>query len=417
MGNGKKIFFGWYVVAGGFILMAILHSMMQTCFSLFVVPVTTDLGISRSAFGICNTVIMVVTMLLSPYMGKWLARKRTTLIFTSCIIGLGLSYASYGLAGAAWSLYISAFFVGIFSCGAVALPLSIIITNWFNKARGTAISIALAGSGIGGAIISPILTLVIQDMGWRPAFFIFGAVMILVEVPVALFLMRPRPEAMNLKPYGAEEAAAAPVAEAETDDGVSLGQLKKYPFFWLYWFGMFLIGLVSFGSLGQLAASLTDSYGQGFCAMIISFFLLLLTPAKISLGWVYDKIGPKFGTVYVMGFFAISLLLLLVTGSTTLMWVMAIFYSVGICSGTVTPPVVTAATFGSRHYGEIYGFVNFGVMAGGALGAPVVAAVYDSAGSYDMAWIACALLCVVATLLLVMADSRCKRAFGQRGKA
>ena len=90
----KKIFFGWYVVAGGFLLMAILHSMMQTCFSLFVVPVTTDMGITRSAFGICNTVVMVVTMLLSPYMGKWLAQKRTTLIFTTCIVGLGLSYAS-----------------------------------------------------------------------------------------------------------------------------------------------------------------------------------------------------------------------------------------------------------------------------------------------------------------------------------
>ena len=408
----KKIFFGWYVVAGGFLLMAILHSMMQTCFSLFVVPVTTDMGITRSAFGICNTVVMVVTMLLSPYMGKWLAQKRTTLIFTTCIVGLGLSYASYSLAHAAWHLYVSAFLVGVFSCGAVALPLSIIITNWFKKARGTAISIALAGSGIGGAIISPILTMVIQNMGWRPAFVIFGIVMIVVEVPVALFLMRPRPEDMNLQPYGADENAPQDV-EHKDDDGVPLSALKKYPFFWIYWVGMFVMGLVGFGSLGQLAASPTDAYGQGFCAMIISFFLLLLTPAKISLGWVYDKIGPKFGTIYVMGFFAIALAMLLITNSTTLMWVMAIFYSIGICSGTVTPPVVTAATFGSKYYGEIYGFVNFGVMAGGALGAPVVAAVYDLAGSYDVAWVACSILCIVSTVLLVIADIRCRQVLGK----
>jgi MFS family permease len=171
---------------------------------------------------------------------------------------------------------------------------------------------------------------------------------------------------------------------------------------------------VGFGSLGQLAASLTDAYGQSFCAMIISFFLLLLTPAKISLGWVYDKIGPKFGTIYVMGFFSIALAMLLITNSSTVMWVMAIFYSIGICSGTVTPPVVTAATFGSKHYGEIYGFVNFGVMAGGALGAPVVAAVYDYAGSYDVAWIACSALCIVSTVLLVLADIRCKQVFGKQ---
>ena len=133
--------------------MAVLHSMLQTCFSLFVVPVTTDMQITRSAFGICNTVIMVVTMFLSPYMGKWLAGKNTTKIFAACVFGLGLSYASYALAQNVWHLYMTAVLVGIFSCGAVALPLSIIITNWFQKSRGTAISIALAGSGIGGAII------------------------------------------------------------------------------------------------------------------------------------------------------------------------------------------------------------------------------------------------------------------------
>ncbi|MDD2967617.1 MAG: MFS transporter [Desulfovibrionaceae bacterium] len=416
MEASKKIFYGWFVVAGGFILMAVLHSMLQTCFSLFVVPVTTDMGITRSAFGICNTVVMVVTMLLSPYMGKWLSQKNTRLIFTACVFGLGLAYASYSLAQSSWHLYVSAALVGIFSCGAVVLPLSIIITNWFQKSRGTAISIALAGSGIGGAIISPILTYIIQTMGWRPAFVIFGIVMIVVEVPVALFLMRPKPEAMGLAPYGSEEktqSTAATAAKPAAEQGLPLKELKKHTFFWMYWAGMFVLGLVGFGSLGQLAASLTDSYGQGFCAMIISFFLLLLTPAKISLGWVYDKIGPKLGTIYVMGFFAIALAMLLITHSTTLMWVMAIFYSIGICSGTVTPPVVTAATFGSKYYGEIYGFINFAVMAGGALGAPVVAAVYDFSGTYEAAWIACSLLCILSTILLVLADVRCKKLLGQ----
>jgi Sugar phosphate permease len=198
MEKSKKVFYGWIVVAGGFVLMAVLHSMLQTCFSLFVVPVTTDMQISRSAFGICNTVIMVVTMLLSPYMGRWLAGKNTRGIFTGCVVGLGLSYASYSLAQATWHFYVSAALVGIFSCGAIVLPLSIIITNWFHKARGTAISIALAGSGIGGAIISPILTHFIQTDGWRSSFVIFGIVMrkphirplvwLVLAVPITLVL-------------------------------------------------------------------------------------------------------------------------------------------------------------------------------------------------------------------------------------
>jgi Sugar phosphate permease len=417
MEKSKKVFYGWIVVAGGFVLMAVLHSMLQTCFSLFVVPVTTDMQISRSAFGICNTVIMVVTMLLSPYMGRWLAGKNTRGIFTGCVVGLGLSYASYSLAQATWHFYVSAALVGIFSCGAIVLPLSIIITNWFHKARGTAISIALAGSGIGGAIISPILTHFIQTDGWRSSFVIFGIVMIVIEVPVAFLIMRPRPQEMGLAPYGSAEAGSAGATAAaakNTETDLPLHELKKHAFFWMYWLGMFILGLVGFGSLGQLAASLTDSYGQGFSAMIISFFLLLLTPAKISLGWVYDKIGPKFGTVYVMGAFAVALAMLLITNSTNLAWVMAVFYAIGICSGTVTPPVVTAATFGSKYYGEIYGFINFAVMAGGALGAPVVAAVYDVTGSYAGAWVSCSVLCIFSIALLVQADILCRRMVAAR---
>ena len=77
----------------------------------------------------------------------------------------------------------------------------------------------------------------------------------------------------------------------------------------------------------------------------------------------------------------------------------------------MTPPVVTAATFGTKYYGEIYGFINFGVMAGGALGAPLVAAVYDFSGSYQLAWISCSILCIVSIILLVLADIRCKKVF------
>jgi MFS family permease len=414
----RKIFYGWIVVAGGFMLMAVLHSMLQTCFSLFVVPVTKDINITRSAFSFCLTIIMIVTMVLSPYMGKWLSRKNTRLIFTGCVAGTGVAYASYSLAQSALSLYVSAFFVGIFSCGAIALPLSIILTNWFQKSRGTAISIALAGSGIGGAIISPILTQMIQTMGWRPSFVIFGLVMIVVEVPVAFWIMKPRPELMNLKAYGSDEGQeSGQIAKVETGASIPLKELKKCGFFWVYLLGMFIIGLVSFGSLSQLAPSLTDSYGTTFMSMIISFFLLLLTPAKISLGWIYDKLGPKLGTVYVMGFFAVSLVMLLAHDNQTLMWIMAVCYSIGICSGTVSPPVVTAATFGSKYYGEVLGFVNFAVMAGGATGVPAVAAVFDLTKSYQIAWISCAVLSILSIILLSYADIQCKRTFGQERQA
>jgi MFS family permease len=417
----SRFHYGFIIVLGGFIIMALLHSMLQTCFSLFLVPVTQKMDVLRTQFSICSSVVAIVTMIVSPKMGKLLGGGNTRKVFTLCVAGMGLSYASYGLATQIWHMYISAAFVGAFSCGAVAMPVSIIIANWFKKGRGTAMSIALAGSGIGGTVITPILNHMINTYGVSMAFFVFGGAMLLIEVPIAFFVMKPRPEDMGLKPYGADEEdapsekkkASKPAVEID----VTLDELKKQPFFYVYLLGILAMCICGYGSLTQLSASLTDAYDSNFSAVIISFFLLILTPAKISLGWMYDKLGSKFGTVYVMSVYAAAFLMLaFITNSRPLMYVMAICYSIGVSSGTVSPSVVTAATFGSKDYGAIYGFVNFFAMAAMVVGGPSIAAVYDMTGSYRVAWIACAILSVVSIVFLSYADTRCKKVFADRIK-
>lgn len=418
MKTGKKFHYGFIIVLGGFLMMALLHSMLQTCFSLFLVPVTKGMGIMRTQFSLCSSVVAIVTMLLSPKMGKWLGKGNTRLIFTVCVVGMGISYASYSLATQIWHMYISAAFVGAFSCGAVTMPISIIIANWFEKGRGTAISIAFAGSGIGGTIITPMLNRIIQTSGYSHAFLVFGVAMIVIEGPIAFFIMRPRPEDMGLLPYGAGEQISEKkksTAKAAVQINITLGELKKHSFFYVYLLGIFAMCLCGYGSLGQLSASLTDSYGATFSAVIIAFFLLVLTPAKISLGWIYDKLGSKFGTVYVMGIYAVAFLMLaFFTNSPALMYVMAIFFSIGISSGTVSPSVVTAATFGARDYGSVFGFVNFASMGAMVVGSPAIASVFDLTGSYRYAWLACFVLSLLSIVCLAYADSRCKKVFADR---
>ena len=337
MEKGKKfqLHYGFVVVLGGFIIMALLHSMLQTCFSLFLVPVTEGMGVARTQFSLCTSVVAIVTMLVSPKMGKMLGQKNTRALFTLCVAGMGLSYASYSLATEIWHMYISAAFVGAFSCGAVVMPVSIIIANWFEKGRGLAMSIALAGSGIGGTIITPILNNIIASQGYSRAFLIFGIAMIIIEVPIAFFVMRPKPSDMGMMPYGAHSTIQEKKEETVTVPDISLADLKKQPFFYIYLLGIFSMCMVAYGSLAQLSASLTDAYNSTFSASIVSFFLLVLTPAKISLGWIYDKFSSRIGTAYVMIVYAIAFALLaFVTNSPALMYIMAICFSIGAVSYT-----------------------------------------------------------------------------------
>jgi MFS family permease len=404
-----KIFYGWWVVVASVLIMAMLHPLITTCWGLYVKPVTADMGFSRSAFGLCSTIISGVTVLLSPYLGKWLAKKNTQLIHAVCVVGLAASYASFSLGQNITHFYISAIFMGAFSCGAIALPISIVITNWFVKKRGLAISVALAGSGVGGAIISPIMANIIQNSGWRMSYVIFAVAMLVVSLPMIL-IMKKAPEKMGLKAYGADEAAVGTqkTAVPKMELNMTLGEVKRYGFFWIYLFGMFLLCFVGFGSLSQLAAFLADVHGVAFAAKILSFFLIVVTLGKIFLGWVYDKFGTKIGTSFICIVFAVSIACMLFPESKPLMYAMAFLYGLGICTGTVCPPVITAAMFGSKHYGEIYGYVNLSVYLGAALSVPAIAVIYDRTGSYQMAWLLCIAMIAVSFIALLYSDIKCR---------
>ena len=292
----------WLTVLGGFLIMALLHSMIQTCFSLFMIPVTEDMGISRTTYSLCTSLVAIATAVLAPTLGTLLGKSAyTRRIFILCIVCMGLSYASYSFAQNIYHMYISAVFVGVFSCGAASMPVSIILVNRFREHRGLALSIALAGSGIGGSIITPVLTKLISQHGWRAGFLVFGLAMIVIEVPVALLLMQPCPERTDDLPCGlnGNPDAHAPGAQ-DPEANIPLGELKRQPFFYIYLIGMLSVSFVGYGSLAHLSIHLTDVYNPAFSNALISFFLLLLTPAKICLGWMYDRMGAKIANIVVM---------------------------------------------------------------------------------------------------------------------
>lgn len=381
----------YLAVAGGFLMMALLHSMLQTCFSLFLVPVTEDLGIKRSAFSLCTSIVAMLGFLMSTQMAKWLSGKHAKKIFLLCITGLGLAYASYGLARHPVHLYGSAIFVGLFSCGATSLPISIILTRWFPESSGTVIAIACAGSGIGGSVITPILSDLIAGHGWQKSFGFAGMVMVLFGLLIAVTLLR----------FPKQEAGGGNEKSLQEKDH-TLRSLFRNAYFKIYLIGIFLMGFVAFAGIGQLAACLTDRYSESFSAAVLSFMLICLTPAKIILGLLYDKKGVRFSTFYVQGACVLSMLMLAADLPSWLAWPMAVVFAIGNCCGTVSPPVLTASIFRGKYYGPVLGVVNAACLLGNVVGPLVVSGMYDYFGSYRLAWLLCALFSFVALLCVLV---------------
>lgn len=157
MNEKKKLHYGWFIVISCVLIMALEYAPLVSCASLFVTPITSDLGFPRSAYMLVSSISTIVMILLAPIVGKIMSKPCMHKVLVFSVAGVSISYGLYSVANSLPVFYIIAVFIGIFASGSTMLPVSIVITNWFQKKRGFAMSLAMAGSGIGGALLSPVI--------------------------------------------------------------------------------------------------------------------------------------------------------------------------------------------------------------------------------------------------------------------
>ena len=391
----KKIYYGWFVVFGCLMITCTMVPPIMALSNKFLIQVTGELQISRSAFTLANTILQGLGIFLSPIVSARLARGNMKRIQTVSIIGFVLSYASFSLATNVIHLYFSSFFTGVFFLNASLIPVSMMITNWFVKKRGLAMSIAMAGIGVGGTIFSPVITWLLGAYGWRSTYRIMALIILVLALPAALFILRKRPEDMGLLPYGSEDAASKRIPKkADIVFPLSVKESRTKLFFILFIFGMLCNGLINTGSLGHFPPAIEELQGPQVQALIISMYSMIGIFGKLVLGWLNDRFGVVASTAFGCITFALSFIFILFGQNISMLYIMAILFGLGDAIGTVTPPLITSAIFGAEKYGEAYGIANSFTQIGLSLGALMVAAVYDTSGSYNTAWI----LLIILTL-------------------
>lgn len=357
--NNKKLFYGWYVVVGCVLLMALVYAPQISCASLFIKPITEELGFFRSSYTLVSAISALVGVLLAPFIGKLMASKRMHLILVVSVAGASISYGMYSVASSLPVFYIIAVFVGVFLVGSIIIPISIVLTNWFHKQRGLAISIAMAGSGVGGAVLSPIIGRLITNYGWRHTYVILAAVMFCVLVPVCAFVIRQRPEDKGLKPYGyGEDLTSKKNETSEPEWNVTLAELRKMPLFWAFIAGIALI-VITGSIISHIPSALVDAgYSMEKASSIASLYLAIAVPGKLILGHVFDRYGAKSGILFGNIAFLLSVAALLFIQHEPILYLMPVLFGFGTCIGTVDASVLTSKLFGTKNYASTYGFVT-----------------------------------------------------------
>ncbi len=408
---GKKIYYGWFVLAGAILVWTVSSGTFFFSYGIFLPLMSEDLGWSRTAIGSGLSMGLTFFGLPSPLIGIAIARygPRKNVIFGNLLAALGM----FGMSQCRelWQLYL--FFgvmVGMGTGFGLYLACTTLVNNWFLKKKALSMGLVVSAGGLGGLIFPPLTSALTAALGWQQTWVVLGGINIVFAVGLGgLVLIRNAPKVAVPAPGGTPpevttllEGGTMPLAATTTAQAPAWAVARK-PGFWL----ITLIGATNYFAFGSMNAHQTAYLQEvGFsviiAALVFSLVSVMAAAGRLSFGLLAQRFNYIriiiVAFVVQLGSFAI----LLAAQNPAPVYLYAVLF--GISSGAiiVSFPMLVAQYAGTARYVRLMGLALPVVLLAEAAGPVIAGARYDASGSYTtaiimvMAVVLLGLLCTVA---------------------
>jgi len=399
-----RAFYGWWVTLA-LAAMVFVSTGVRFTVGPFLKPIIADLGLDRASFSLVISAGLFFYGAFMPVVG-WIAdRVGARAVTIAGTFVLAASAAATGLVSSLWQfflVYAVCLALGLAATGHVVATT--VVSRWFVRRRATALSI-LGGASMGGmSLLVPVVMWLILTVGWRAAYGVIGAAILVLMLPLAIWVVRDSPEALGLAPDGG--AATAPVSPAAERTEVSRA-VQSVPFWQLAG------ALATCGFTMSLLSThgvpmLTD---HGYSAMLASWALGVLGGTSVGfslllgatadrfgcrpvLAWIYGGRALAFAGLYLVRDHPAALLLVAALGGATM-------------GGTFAmTSALTATIFGRYSVGTVFGTMFLVHQTGAALGSWLGGMFFERTGGYGPAFaLGCAVL-VAASIVSLLIDER-----------
>ena len=416
----KKFFYGWVIVFCCTLLVAAGTGIFVNCLGIFVKPVCEDLGFDRGPFTLYSSIGGFVGMFAVLIYGE-LYRKYPHHIRKFIALGMVIccgAFYGYSLSTKLWHFYVLAAIYGTASMTLAGISLTTLINNWFVDKRGLATGLAFAGSGVSAAIMTPVLTTVVTDYGWRMGYRTMSLVSFIILIP-AMLLIRLEPSDKGLLPYGVtphpseEDKQSIPVIE---QTGLTRAQAVKTSSFYFQSIGIFCLSLAGMGISNHAISYFTDiGYSPLTASTAMSLVMTIMIGAKILLGAVFDKIGSVRSAILTGLCMIASTLSIRFAGAGAFMpYVFSVCFGFGYSTLTVPYSYLIGQNFGTREFAAIYSLATMISSLGNSYAPSLSGTLYDFFGSYINVWNIYIVVSVLAIVTLTLAAKISKqKGYGQ----
>lgn len=408
----SRLFYGWRMIAIGAAVRVLGGGFHLYGFTVFFLPLSRDLGLSRAATSLAFSLARAEGALEGPVAGYMLDRFGPRPVMLAGILFSGVGYML--LSGVDSYLSFMLVYLGVislaFGAGFMHAPM-IMANTWFIRRRALAMTLVSASVGVGGALLTPILSMAIQTWGWRVGAFFAGLGILAIGVPLAS-LVRRSPESMGLEPDG--DLTGKPGHSPESSDkgherpdreklDFTPAEAIRTPAFWMFIFAtMFRVAGLATMMVHFIPIMVWKGLSEPRAALMVGTLALLNLPCHLLLGWLADFVNkPKLMGISMLT--ATGTLFFVILGEEE--WCLWIFTVLFTTVESIFPIgwATVGDFFGRKHFGTIRGTMSFFYMWG-SVAAPVIAgAIYDRCQTYEpMLWVIVLLFLMSACLYALM---------------
>jgi len=401
-------FYGWYILASSFLILFFTTGARFTIGVVFK-PLMAEFGWDRGLISLAFFLNMTIYAFSLIIIGRAYDRHGPKWVIMISAVFLSVGFMSLSLVETSWQFFIFYGILAALGMGGTTVPLfAALMSKWFERGRGLAVSMGLAGSCMGQFILVPAFTVLVLRYGWRISYFYIGLVMLVVIMTLALVVIKGDPHDLGLEPWGHKNGVNVrkdkdrKVTDISSRDLGLTDAMKTYSF-WLFVTVMFVCGSGDFLVTTHLIPMVTDyNIPATTAGNMLAWLGLMSLPGILIAGPLSDMIGNKIPIIltFLMRF-ALFMLILKFQG-------LASFYVFACAFGftlLITAPLnalLVGKLYGFSHVGLLSGFITTIHHLGGGFWAYLGGEIFDRTGSYELAFILSAIMALVAVLCTVL---------------
>lgn len=400
---GGRVFYGWVIllVAGAGIFAS--GPGQSHTFSVFVGPISRDLGIGATAISSAYGLATLVAAFGLPFMGRQVDRNGARTTMTVVVILLGFACMAFGFApGLIW-LGLGFGALRFLAQGSLMLNSTNLTSHWFSRKRGFAMGLMLLGFAVSMAVHPPASQWLIDQVGWRQAWIWLGLSTWVLMLPLILLLLHNAPEPLGLSPDGVKIDES--LNDASTDRhsagfGLTRREALSTSTFYIVAVGLFTMSMLV-TTLHFFQVSIFEHQGLSptIAAWMFPLSAVVAVITQPFVGRCLDRFETPLVFAASLGMLCASLISITFVEDLPTALVYGVVFGVNNAFNITLFGYMWPRYFGRRHLGSIQGIGQMVGVVGASVGPIPLGIAFDLYGDYGTMLLCLSVLPILAGIL------------------